>query len=209
MPRRLVAGIARQIFTHLRISADVILLGMKIIVGSHNPVKAAAAKEAFTLMFPSEDITIESRNAPSGVREQPFGSLETKTGARNRALACKREHPDADYFVGMEGGVEFEENEMWAFAWMCVVAKEGKIGFGRTGSFLLPPALTNLVQQGKEMGHATDEVFSGSNIKQKGGTVGRLTDGNCTRTDFYREAMFFALIPFINSDLYPVDEHDN
>ena len=55
-----------------------------------------------------------------------------------------------------------------------------------------------------ELGHADDVVFKDKNSKQKGGTVGKLTDGLVDRTEYYRHAMLMALIPFldVNSGLY-------
>jgi len=49
---------------------------------------------------------------------------------------------------------------------------------------------------------ATDIVFSETNSKHKGGTIGILTNGTVTRKDFYRDAMLFALIPFVKPELY-------
>jgi hypothetical protein len=43
-----------------------------------------------------------------------------------------------------------------------------------------------------------------TNSKQKGGTVGKLTNGLVDRTEYYRHAMLMALIPFmpVNQSLY-------
>lgn len=35
----------------------------------------------------------------------PSTLSELRTGAKNRAINTRRENPDADYYVGMEGGV--------------------------------------------------------------------------------------------------------
>ena len=78
----------------------------------------------------------------------------------------------------------------------------GQYGFGRTGSFLLPPKVSELIAGGEELGVAIDRAFGDSNSKQKGGAVGALTDNLVTRKDFYQTAMIFALIPFLKPDLY-------
>ena len=79
---------------------------IKVIVGSHNPIKLETTEEAFAIMFPNTDISFQTFNSPSGVPEQPFGGEETKTGAKNRADGCKQKYPEADYWVGIEGGLE-------------------------------------------------------------------------------------------------------
>ncbi len=174
----------------------------KVVVGSNNPVKLAATQEAFHQSFPNIEFEFETFSAPSGVADQPIGQIETKQGATNRALACKAKFPEADFWVGLEGGLEKIEGTYWASAWMCIIGKDGTLGFGRTGTFLLPPVVSELIDQGEELGIATDIAFKETNSKHKDGTIGILTDGRITRKDFYREAMIFALIPFVRSELY-------
>jgi len=174
----------------------------KIIVGSHNPVKLETTKEAFGIVFAGIPLEFETCNVPSGVSDQPIGADETRIGAKNRTDACKKEYPQADFFVGLEGGLEKVGDEYWAFAWMCVQNNDGRCGFGRTGAFLLPSKVSELIDRGMELGSATDIVFGGTNMKQKGGTIGALTNDAITRKDFYRDALIFALIPFIKAELY-------
>ena len=173
-----------------------------VVVGSNNPVKLETTKEAFSISFPQETFTFESCSAESNIPDQPFGFEETRTGAKNRAHACSVAFPDADYYVGLEGGLEEVDGEFWVFAVMCVQNKEGKRGFGRTGSFLLPPNVSERIHKGEELGVATDVVFSETNSKHKGGTIAILTNSAITRKDFYRDAVVFALIPFAKPELY-------
>lgn len=76
-------------------------------------------------------------------------------------------------------------------------------GYAKTGSFLLPPALGDLViNKNMELGHADDMVFNRVNSKHRGGTIGILTDGEIDRADYYVHALKMALIPFIRPELY-------
>ncbi len=174
----------------------------KVIVGSNNPVKLETVKEAFRISFPETEFEFNTFAAPSLVPDQPIGQVETKQGATNRAQACKVEYPDADFFVGLEGGLEKIDGDYWVFAWMCVLDKSSTKGCGRTGSFLLPPKVSELIDQGEELGRAADIVFNETNLKHQGGTIGILTNQNITRKDFNRDAMIFALIPFVRPELY-------
>jgi inosine/xanthosine triphosphatase len=173
-----------------------------VVIGSKNPVKIESVKEAFALVWPEEEFEYISCEAQSGVPDQPFGSAQTKQGACNRALDSINHSGDGDYFVGLEGGLEEVDGEFWAMAWMCVSDKEGRCGFGKTSAFLLPPAVSVQIREGKELGVATDKVFNEINSKHKGGTVGILTNGIITRKDFYRDAIIFALIPFLHVNIY-------
>lgn len=176
----------------------------KIIVGSVNPVKVATVEEAFHLVFPEKSFEVTACAALSGVPDQPFGDEETQRGAYNRATACRSAYPSADYWVGLEGGLEDVSGQLWVFGWMCTIGASGLQGFGRTSSFCLPKKMRDLVLSGVELGTAADTLFQGTNLKQKNGAVGMLTNDLVTRQGFYKDAMIFSLIPFSNPELYTV-----
>ncbi len=176
---------------------------MKIIVGSNNPVKLAAVTQAFQLVFAGMEHKFIACSVESGVASQPIGATETRLGAANRANECRRLHPEADYYVGLEGGLEEIDGVYWVIAWMCIQNSTGMSHYGSTGSFVLPETVSTLIRNGVELGHASDQVFSAVNSKHHGGAVGILTNGIITRTDFYRPAVIFALVPFINPVVFP------
>lgn len=175
---------------------------MKVIIGSKNPVKSAVTKRVFDSVFSDNAIKYDSFAAQSGVSDQPYDTHETKTGAYNRALACQQYHSDADYCVGLEGGIDVINGEYWVTAWMCVLHRDGLAGYGRTSSFMLPEEITKLLKEGKELGDASDIVFGTENSKHQGGAVGLLTDDEISREDFYVDALRFALIPFRKPEFY-------
>jgi inosine/xanthosine triphosphatase len=177
-------------------------MSLEIITGSTNPVKVAIVAEVFAEEFPQEECTFTSFAAPSGVSDQPIGITETKQGAYNRAHTCKEAFPYADYWVGLEGGIELIDEDYWTSAWMCVIGTNGVVGYGRSAAFMLPPEITVRIIGGEELGHATDAVFELHNSKHKGGVVAALTSDRVTRQDFYRDALRFALIPFLKPELY-------
>ena len=173
-----------------------------IILASHNPVKAQATLTGFHRMFPEQMFQLQMITGESGVSDQPLSSYETMLGARNRAQAARLTQPEADFWVGIEGGVEPQGEELSAFAWVVVLAKDGLEGKGRTGTFFLPPAVAALNHQGKELGEADDIVFAQTNSKQKNGAIGILTGDVIDRAALYEPAVIMALVPFKNPDLY-------
>ena len=177
-----------------------------IVVASHNPVKIQAAVDGFQRMFPEEEFIVQNITVPSGVSRQPLTNAETEQGAFNRVREAARRLPHADYWVGIEGGVEETvDGEMVAFAWV-VVCDRQREGRGRTGTFYLPPAVTGLIRQGKELGEADDIVFGRNNSKQENGAVGLLTGDVIDRAKLYEHAVILALVPFKNTALYPANE---
>jgi inosine/xanthosine triphosphatase len=171
-----------------------------IVIASQNPVKGAAALSGFQKMFPDTDWTLESITVLSGVSDQPMSDHETRQGAENRAKAARQNFQSAEYWVGIEGGIEMQ-SDMAAFAWVVVVSRT-QTGMARTGTFFLPDAVAALVREGKELGEADDIVFNKQNSKQNNGAVGLLTGNIIDRTRFYEEAVVLALIPFKNKELY-------
>ena len=79
---------------------------MKVIVASKNPVKINCAEIGFSQMFPDEMFEVEGLATSSGVSDQPVTNEETLTGAKNRASNAKEEIKEADFWVGIEGGIE-------------------------------------------------------------------------------------------------------
>lgn len=175
-----------------------------VVVASKNPVKVRAVQMGFERMFPGQNFEYQMTSVESGVSNQPFSDEETLLGAYNRANAARVKTPGADYWVGIEGGVENHQVELAAFAWIVVLSKD-QSGKGRTGAFFLPPAVTNLIRQGLELGEADDIVFGRSNSKQENGAIGLLTGDIIDRAKLYEQAVIFALVPFKNPELYPGD----
>jgi inosine/xanthosine triphosphatase len=172
-----------------------------VVIASRNPVKIEAVRQAFEACFPARNFRFEGVQVPSGVSDQPMTDEETRRGARQRAESARAEMPQADFWVGLEGGLETDGQDLRAFAWM-VVASANNRGEARTACFPLPPQVAALVREGRELGEADDIVFGQTNSKQQGGAVGLLTQGRISRTTYYREALILALIPFLQTELY-------
>ncbi|AWW30902.1 inositol monophosphatase [Echinicola strongylocentroti] len=173
-----------------------------VVVGSKNPVKVQCTENGFQRAFGEHHFIVEGLNINSEVSDQPFGDEETYRGAFNRAKNAKNTFPEADYWVGIEGGVEEVDNEMIAYAWVTVMDRNGKLGKAKTSTFFLPEAISKLIRGGMELGAADDKVFDRENSKQGNGAVGMLTNGTIDRTEYYEQAVVLALIPFISDKLY-------
>ena len=171
---------------------------MKVIVTSHNPVKIAAVRKAFLTQFPKQEIQLIPLAVESGVPDQPMSDAETRQGARNRVANARLENPDADFWVGLEGGLDFFDDRLMAFAWMVIATGNDQISETRSVTLPLPPEIQALVSEGLELGEANDRVFSTLNSKQGGGAFGLLTDGLMTREGIYTQTLILTLIPFVH-----------
>lgn len=177
-------------------------MNQQIIIASRNPVKIAAVRDGFSRTFPDVAFSFQGVELPSGVSDQPMSDAETRLGARNRAERAAADFPQADYWVGIEGGLHPDGDTFLALAWVCVLSAAGERGEARTGAFHIPPAVAALVRQGMELGDADDAVFGESNSKQKNGAVGLLTGNLIDRARFYEQGVILALIPLRNAALW-------
>ena len=171
---------------------------MKLVVASRNPVKIAAARAAVLALQPESKIEIEDIAVASGVSEQPLSDDETRRGARTRTINAYAASPEADYWIGLEGGIEVIGERLMAFAWIAVRNGSGEISDARSATLPLPAAVKALIDQGLELGDANDKVFATRNSKQGSGAYGLLTDGLYTRESIYTHTAVLAFLPFFN-----------
>lgn len=173
---------------------------LKIIVGSKNPVKISAAKHIFAMYFPQHSVECQGVNAPSNVPDQPIGEPQTREGAKNRVQYCKQ-HYQADYYVAMEGGAEQFNYGAATFAYVVLDNGSHQV-VGRSSNLPLPQVLYNQLLNGAELGDVMDNAFNTTNIKQRGGAIGLLTNDHATRESTYTHALTLAMAPFLHPDLY-------
>ncbi len=174
----------------------VIILSIKITiaVGSTNPVKVAAAETVLGQAFPGA--TFMAATVPSGVPDQPWGDEETRTGAFNRAVKAL-EKMDADFGVGLEGGVVETSVGLMTCAWCAIVDSTGQVGYGGGVHILLPPPVATALCEYGELGPAMDILVNEHNTKQGRGAVGILTNGLSSRQAAYEQLVAMAVAPFV------------
>ncbi len=176
---------------------------MKVIVGSRNPTKVGAVKDVFERFFGQVDV--EGYEVDPGVAGQPVGD-ETFVGAENRARTLARRNADrglgAEYCVGIEGGVAEVRQRWFAFGAICIADARGRLGFGVTSHFELPPQVTDALKGGVELGDVIDVLSGQQHTRLAGGAIGYLSQGRLDRRGLAAQGVFMALLPFLNEQLF-------
>jgi len=176
---------------------------MKILVGSKNPIKIKAVDEAFSIYF--NDINVIGISVESDVPAQPINN-QTFEGAKNRALELEKTNKEkkleAQFFVGIEGGIQETYGKWFAFGCMCIIDNSRKTSFGTSAHFELPQSVTTRLLKGEELGFVMDEIMNDENTKQKGGAISFFTNGKMDRKELYIPGIISALVPFLHEDLY-------
>lgn len=172
---------------------------MKIVVASKNPVKIEAARRAFVLYFGKEaELNVIGVEAQSGVSEQPMDITETSQGAYNRAKHLLSEAKDADYTVGIEGGLShiqlhdqsYTMEQSWICVWHC---KSNKHEMAGTPAFPILPNILEHVKAGSDLSSAMELEYGLKDLGKKEGYIGWLTDKVMDRTSYSVESIFLAL----------------
>ena len=166
----------------------------KVISATTNPAKIQAILRAFEEIFGEGSCHIEPVAVESGVPEQPFGNQETRTGARNRVDNARRQHPQADFWVAIEAGIDDDAT----FSWV-VIDNGHRRGEARSATLPLPTVILDRVRKGEALGPVMSDYTGIDEIGRKEGAIGVFTAGKLTRSSVYHQAVILALSPFHNA----------
>jgi inosine/xanthosine triphosphatase len=171
---------------------------VKIVVGSHNPVKIEATRQAFALHFGADtELEIIPAKAPSGVADQPMDINETATGAYNRARFLTQQYPDMDYYIGIEGGLSHTtiSSETYAFeqTWAAVIAKDGTHAIGSGPAYPIDQTIIDHLEAGANLTDAMAKEHGTVDLGKNDGYNGWLSNNNYDRTEASKIAVFLAL----------------
>lgn len=175
----------------------------KILIGSENSVKIESVRQSFSKFF--KPVDVKGLRVDSGVPAQPFNE-DTFAGAKNRAEQVKRINDEqslnANFFVGIEGGVLQLHNRWFQFTVIHILDQQHRESVGTTGLYELPDWLVEKLLVGIELGHIIDELTGDFNTREKQSASGFFTKGAVDRLQNYTQAVTFALIPFLQDNLY-------
>lgn len=174
---------------------------MNIAVGSTNPVKVEAVERTLEQYDP----TVTATAVDSGIPEQPWSVVETITGAETRAR-CAYEATDAEYGVGLEGGVARIEGTpgLSLIMWGAVTDGE-QMERGSGPTLRLPDQVASRLENGEELGPVMDDILGTDAIAERIGAAGVLTNGLTDRTQALGEAVACSFGPFLVDYYDPVD----
>ena len=131
---------------------------------------------------------------PPALREQPFGSEETRAGARNRVANARLVQPSADFWVAIEAGID----DGSTFSWV-VIESADRRGEARSATLPLPEVILEQVRAGEALGPVMSQYTGIDQIGRKEGAIGVFTGGKLTRSSVYHQAVVLALSPFHNA----------
>lgn len=99
--------------------------------------------------------------------EQPFGSEETRAGARNRVANARLAQPNADFWVAIEAGIDDDST----FSWV-VIESASQRGEARSATLPLPDVILEQVRAGEALGPVMSQYTGIDQIGRKEGRLG-------------------------------------
>jgi inosine/xanthosine triphosphatase len=175
---------------------------MNIAIGSTNPVKIAATLKGFQKVWPKQKWEAQGFAVSSGVSAQPMSDKETIQGGRNRADAALAACPEAEYGVGLEGGIQQIGDQWFDCGWIIVHRRDGKEGIGSSIRMQTPAKMIKMVEQGMELGDIVDQLCEVKNAKQANGHFGLMSNNIITRESGYTDGVVAALVAFLQPELF-------
>lgn len=178
---------------------------LRIAVGSTSAPKVQCVRSGIARWqqlprFAGVSVEITEHKTESGVPDQPIGHEQTAQGAINRARSLHASGVVADFYVGIEGGVDelHVNGERHAFCNGYVYVWDGARGFlGSMGAAPLSPQLhADIYTKGISLGDSIAAAFQREHINHEEGFVGVATDNLITRADFCAHGFLFAFMPF-------------
>ncbi len=178
---------------------------MKITIGSTNPVKIKATKDALEVIrlqsnrfidskenfeFLSTKIIIpELNNTPNTIEEMINGAK-----IRSKKALLRN---DSDLGVGIEGGIFTVQTDIFLTAFAVITDRNGNSGIGSAPGIKVPSDWEISTDKSFELGSYVDSITGNSNVKQKNGAMGILTDDIITRGESLKLAVICAYYSLI------------
>lgn len=147
-----------------------------VAVGSKNPVKIQAVKNAFL----NEEIKLIPCSASSQVRDQPLSDEETLQGAINRAKDCL-EKTDAELGVGLEAGIFFRNTQLYLCHWGAIVDRDQHVYFTNGPIILMPKDYQDALLAGENLEDVMHHSTGIQSLGAKEGAIGVFTENRLNR----------------------------
>lgn len=172
---------------------------MKIAIGSKNLAKLRSAKLAIRKLFPNAKII--AVDVRSNVSAQPKSDEESIRGALTRAKLAQKK-TNADFGIGMEGGIHKIGKNYFESGWVAIVDKRGKVGLGSSARWQVSKKILKPLLSGQELGDVINNLTARNNVHYKEGVMDLITNGHLPRHISYSHGILFAFAPFISDQKF-------
>lgn len=119
---------------------------MRIAVGTKNKRKIETVQKVLKQILENKNFEVDSYSSNSGVPDTPWGE-QTYNGAHNRAIECRANIKNADYYIGLESGLVERYGQIYEEAWACVIDKADDEFFGYSSGLKVPTYIVKKMEE--------------------------------------------------------------
>ncbi len=176
---------------------------MHFAIWTTNKPKSDAIEHVLSICpYTAWQATFSNHKVASGVSDMPTTLEELRTWAKNRAIFCRREKEDADYFVGMEGGVykDYEGEEYWLIGVVYIENQDWEWYFGYSCHLRVPDAVIDGLFDGRwrDLEQVVHSLGGTESVGDKQWSFHEWTDGMLSRREQFIMATECAIAPIFN-----------
>ena len=174
------------------------LIKPKIILSSTNEAKKQAVISVLEKIF-GTDFELVCADIDSGVSATPFSAEECMQGCKNRVAQIMKLYPDAQYWVGAEGGLQKFDEQYFLGGWVLVQNSHEIQSWGSSSWVQIPGDIITNLSPEKKLNEVIDYSKFPRDLMENRvtlGTNGLLTNGIYTRIDEFRDALKIAFSRF-------------
>ncbi len=172
---------------------------MHFAIGTTNTPKSEAIEHILSTSPYTRGATFSNHRVSSWVPDMPTTLEELRTGARNRAIFTRRDRPDADYFVGMEGWVyrDYEGEEYWLVWVVYIEDREGKWYYGYSCHLQLPKKIVGRLFDGenRDLEQIVESLYGESSVGDIEWSFWLFSEWLLPRSESFIQATKAALVP--------------
>ena len=172
---------------------------MKIAIGTKRKAKIKGVKKGIAeFIYIQDTVEFSTHDADSGISHMPLSLDETMSGAQNRALDLKNKNIEADYYIGLEGGLVAVQEKTYLISLAYVLNNNDKGHFGFSPMLEVPQEIHKRIKEGEELGPIMGELSGNLDLRSENGSMGAWSGDMFKRDDEFAVAVKAALCPFYN-----------
>lgn len=182
---------------------------MIVGIATENPAKINACQNIFDkyIKSGSNGHVYYPQKVETGITDMPLSISELQKGSQNRAVNLFKQlgsqNINPDLTVGLEGGF-FISDQSSVFLQSWVYIFDGTRGYwGASGAIQVPDKIsTEVLKNGRELAEVIDEFTNLTDIRSRQGAVGIFTENRVSRSQFFEQALIFAISPILNRKVF-------
>jgi len=160
---------------------------MKVMIGSENQDKIKIVKNVLAELH--LDVDALGVKVDSGITDQPLDKKTAQKGAIRRARNAKKKYSNADFWIGLEGGLHDYGEGYHLVTYACLIDDKGGEYIGKGEEIHLPEEVSEKVKNGEWFGDVIRKYAKNNEIEEN----------LITRLDPFTRAVQYSYVEYLKN----------